>query len=186
VIDMSYKTADGSIVNVVGYDAGRAFHNAYFEMLGEQGYPGLALFLLIHLGGIFRMEMIRRTYRKNEGEHAWVSPLAAALQHGHLVYLLGCSFVGIAFQPFIYFMIAVEIGFDRYVQTHVKKRVWNPFRRPRTTSRSERPKPGRSGLSRSRRRLKRSCRPKRCTVGPPSRIADALHHVGAPFPANDE
>jgi len=126
---MSYKTADGSIVKVVGYDAGRAFHNAYFEMLGEQGYPGLALFLLIHLGGIFRMEIIRRTYRKNEGEHAWVSPLAAALQHGHLVYLLGCSFVGIAFQPFIYFLIAVEIGFDRYVQTHVEKRVWNPFRR---------------------------------------------------------
>ena len=26
---------------------GRAFHSIYFEMLGEQGYPGLAIFLLI-------------------------------------------------------------------------------------------------------------------------------------------
>ena len=128
-IDMSYRTADGTTVKVVGYDFGRSFHNAYFEMLGEQGYPGVVLFLLIHLIGIFRMEVIRRTYRKHEGEHEWVAPLASALQHGHLVFMLGCSFVGIAFQPYIYFLIAVEIGFDRYVQTHIKKRAWNPFRK---------------------------------------------------------
>ncbi|KQX19540.1 MULTISPECIES: putative O-glycosylation ligase, exosortase A system-associated [unclassified Sphingomonas] len=130
-IDMSYKTADGTVVRVVGYDAGRAFHNSYFEMLGEQGYPGLILFLIVHLVGIFRMESIRRTYRKVEGANAWVSPLAAALQHSHLIYMLGCSFVGIAFQPYIYYIIAVEIGFDRYVQMHIKKRAWNPFRKRR-------------------------------------------------------
>ncbi|WP_340314085.1 putative O-glycosylation ligase, exosortase A system-associated [Rhizorhabdus argentea] len=130
-IDMSYTTADGTVVKMIGYDAGRAFHNAYFEMLGEQGYPGLAIFLIVHLIGIVRMEVVRRTYRKHQGENAWVSPLAAALQNGHLIYMLGGSFVGIAFQPFIYLMIAVEIGFDRYVQTHIKKRAWNPFRKRR-------------------------------------------------------
>jgi probable O-glycosylation ligase (exosortase A-associated) len=130
-IDMSYKTSDGTLVKVIGYDAGRAFHNSYFEMLGEQGYPGLLLFLIAHLVGIFRMEGIRRSYRKEEGSNAWISPLAAALQHSHLIYMLGCSFVGIAFQPYIYYIIAVEIGFDRYVQMHIKKRVWNPFRRRR-------------------------------------------------------
>lgn len=145
-IDMSYKTSDGTLVHVVGYDAGRAFHNAYFEMLGEQGYPGLALFLIIHLIGIFRMEIVRRTYKKTEGEHAWVSPLAAALQHGHLIYMLGCSFVGIAFQPYIYFMIAVEIGFDRYVQTYVKKRAWNPFRRRKRELEAEAARAEQEGL----------------------------------------
>jgi probable O-glycosylation ligase (exosortase A-associated) len=128
-IDLSYKTADGVIVHATGYDAGRAFHNSYFEMLGEQGYPGLLMFLILHLGSIFRMEVIRRRYRDSVDEHDWVSPLAAALQHGHLIYLLGASFVGIAFQPFIYLLVAVEIGFDRYVQTYVNKRVWNPFRK---------------------------------------------------------
>lgn len=128
-VDMSYRTADGMLVRVEGYDESRAFHNSYFEMLGEQGYLGLALFLVIHLVGIVRMEVIRRTYAKHEGEHAWVAPLATALQHGHLIFMLGSSFVGIAFQPYIYFLIAVEIGFDRFVQTHVKKRAWNPFRR---------------------------------------------------------
>jgi hypothetical protein len=53
------------------------------------------------------------------------------LQHAHLIYLLGASFVGIAFQPVIYEIIAIEIGFDRYVQRYVKKRVWNPFRKRR-------------------------------------------------------
>lgn len=139
-IDMSYKTSDGTIVKVVGYDAGRSFHNAYFEMLGEQGYPGLILFLAVHLIGIFRMEAIRRSYRKEQGDNAWVAPLAAALEHAHLIFMLGCSFVGIAFQPYIYFIIAVEIGFDRYVQTYVKKRVWNPFRR-RKREREAEPQP---------------------------------------------
>jgi probable O-glycosylation ligase (exosortase A-associated) len=128
-IDMSYKTADGTLVKVIGYDVGRSFHNAYFEMLGEQGYPGLLMFLAVHLIGIFRMEVVRRTYAKHEGDNAWVAPLAGALQNAHLIYMLGCSFVGIAFQPFIYFIVAVEIGFDRYVQTYVKKRAWNPFRK---------------------------------------------------------
>ncbi len=130
-VDMSYRTADGAVVRVTGYDSGRAFHNAYFEMLGEQGYPGLFLFLMLHLIGIFRMEVVRRSYRKEQGPHVWVAPLASALQHAHLIYMLGCSFVGIAFQPYIYFIIAVEIGFDRYVQTYVKKKAWNPFRRRR-------------------------------------------------------
>ncbi|TZG28864.1 putative O-glycosylation ligase, exosortase A system-associated [Sphingomonas montanisoli] len=127
-INMSYRTADGTTVNVQGYDQGRAFHNSYFEMLGEQGYFGIVLFLLIHLTGIIRMEFIRRTYRKSVGDDEWVSPLAASLQHAHLIYLLGASFVGIALQPFIYLIVAVEIGFDVYVQRHIRRRAWNPFR----------------------------------------------------------
>jgi hypothetical protein len=55
-------------------EKGRAYHSAYFEMLGEQGYPGLALWLLLHLMGVFQMEVIRRRYRSNPPEgFAWVS-----------------------------------------------------------------------------------------------------------------
>jgi probable O-glycosylation ligase (exosortase A-associated) len=141
VIDLSYTAQDGTIVKAVGYDAGRAFHNSYFEMLGEQGFPGLFMFLLIHLVGIFRMEAIRRAYRKTEEENEWVSALAAALQHAHLIYLLGGSFVGIAFQPFIYQIVALEIGFDRYVQRYVRRRVWKPFRERRRDLDEEPPVP---------------------------------------------
>jgi probable O-glycosylation ligase (exosortase A-associated) len=96
-------------------DAGRAWHSAYFEMLGEQGWPGLFLFLLIHGIGLARMELLRRRYRGRTDDMAWVSPLATAIQHFQLVYLVGALFVGIAFQPFIWMAIAVQIGFDRLI-----------------------------------------------------------------------
>src|SRR3569832_2122768 len=84
-------------------DKARAYHSSYFEMLGEQGYPGLILWLVLQAAGLFRMEQLRRRYLKTRrAEEQWIAPLATALQHGHIVYMVGSLFVGIAFQPFIY------------------------------------------------------------------------------------
>jgi hypothetical protein len=80
-------------------------------MLGEQGFPGLILFLLIHIIGLVRMEVIRRRYRKAQ-DKAWVAPLATALQHFQIIYLVGAAFVGIAYQPFALMILGVQIGFD--------------------------------------------------------------------------
>jgi len=96
-------------------DKARAYHSSYFEMLGEQGFPGLFLFLLIHGIGLLRMEVLRRRYQVEEGGNAWISPLATALQSGQIIYLVGSLFVGIAYQPFIYMLLAVQIGFDTFV-----------------------------------------------------------------------
>ena len=96
-------------------DKGRAYHSSYFEMLGEQGFPGLILFLLIHGIGLIRMEVLRRRYFKAEGDKGWIAPLATALQSAQIIYLVGSIFVGIAFQSFVYMLIAVQIGFDAYV-----------------------------------------------------------------------
>ncbi|QIG81987.1 putative O-glycosylation ligase, exosortase A system-associated [Stakelama tenebrarum] len=127
-------TTEGSENNAkldtrVAIDAGRAYHSAYFEMLGEQGYPGLLMWLIIHLGGLFRMEVLRRRYRASEGEWAWVAPLATALQHGHMIYLLGAAFIGIAFQPFIYLLIGAQIGLDSYCGRRRAEMAWRPIRR---------------------------------------------------------
>jgi len=96
-------------------DKGRAYHSSYFEMLGEQGFPGLILFLLIHGIGLIRMEVLRRRYFKAEADKGWIAPLATALQSAQIIYLIGSIFVGIAFQSFVYMLIAVQIGFDAYV-----------------------------------------------------------------------
>jgi len=97
-------------------DESRAFHSSYFEMLGEQGYPGLILWLIIHVGGLWRMELLRRRYAKSEKQsEQWVAPLAIALQHGHVIYLVGALFVGIAYQPFVYMLVALQIGLDTYM-----------------------------------------------------------------------
>ncbi|HEX8379653.1 MAG TPA: putative O-glycosylation ligase, exosortase A system-associated [Allosphingosinicella sp.] len=96
-------------------DQGRAYHSAYFEMLGEQGFPGLALFLLIHILGLVRMEVLRRRYKKAEGDKAWIAPLATALQHFQIIYLVGASFVAIAYQPFTFMILGAQIGLDSLV-----------------------------------------------------------------------
>lgn len=111
----------------------RAYHSAYFEMLGEQGYPGVALWLLLHIAGIVQMERLRRRYLKTRrAEEQWIAPLATALQHGHIVYMVGALFVGIAFQPFIYMMLALEIGLSTYCRRRTREEGWRAMtpRRP--------------------------------------------------------
>jgi O-antigen ligase len=89
----------------------RAFHSSYFEMLGEQGWPGLALWLLLHGLGVWQMERVYRRYRSDPAPgDRWIAPLAAALQQAQIVYLVGSAFVGIAFQPFCYMLIALQCG----------------------------------------------------------------------------
>jgi probable O-glycosylation ligase (exosortase A-associated) len=114
-IDLVSAQTSGSVQSVsnsVVEDKARAYHSSYFEMLGEQGFPGLFLFMLIHAIGLVRMEVLRRRYRKVEGEEAWIAPLATALQNAQLIYLAGALFVGIAWQPLIYMLLGVQIGVD--------------------------------------------------------------------------
>jgi putative inorganic carbon (hco3(-)) transporter len=110
-------------------DQGRAFHSSYFEMLGEQGYPGLLIWLIIHFGGIWRMEVVSRLYRKrNRAEENWVAPLATALQNAQIVFLVGSLFVGIAFQPFVYMLVALQIALDSYLARRRKEAAWRPIK----------------------------------------------------------
>ena len=113
-------------------DQGRAFHSSYFEMLGEQGFPGLIIWLIIQLGGVWRMEVISRLYRKrNRPDEAWVAPMATALQNSQIIYLVGSLFVGIAFQAYFFMLIALQIGFDTYLTRRRKEAAWRPIKSQR-------------------------------------------------------
>lgn len=92
-------------------DTGRAYHSAIFEMLGEQGYPGLALWLALHGLGLWQMEVIRRRWRNRTApDERWQGPLASALQFAHIIYLVGALFQGIAYQPFVLLLIGLQIA----------------------------------------------------------------------------
>lgn len=97
------------------YDQARAYHSSYFEMLGEQGWPGLALWLWLMLSGVWQMERLRRRWKKRTGEgQQWQAPLATALQQSLLIYMTGSFFVGIAFQPFCYMIVGLQCGLWSY------------------------------------------------------------------------
>jgi len=112
--------AEGSGNNVtlkttLHVDQSRAYHSAYFEMLGEQGYAGLLLWAWIQLLGTWQMERLSRRWKGRTSPHeAWVAPLATALQLSQLVYFLGAVFVGIAYQPVMFMIIGLQCGLWSY------------------------------------------------------------------------
>jgi probable O-glycosylation ligase (exosortase A-associated) len=119
----------------VQVDQARAYHSSYFEMLGEQGFPGLFLWLLIHGIGIIRMEILHRRYRNRAvDDDRWIGSLAGALQQGHLIYLVGSLFVGIAFQPFVYLLVGMQIGLDTYAKRRAEEAVATPMVTSRTAA----------------------------------------------------
>lgn len=109
-------------------DKARAFHSAYFELLGEQGYPGLAIWLLLHITGLFQMGKIRRRYRKvTDPDKLWISPFASALLNTHIICMVGAVFVGIGYQPYIMMLVALEIGFASYIARRSKEEAFKPL-----------------------------------------------------------
>lgn len=98
-------------------DEARAFHSSIFEVLGEQGYPGLVIWLAMHLLGVWQMERIYRRWRgvKDETE-AWIAPMASALQMASIIYFVGALFQGIAYQPAFLMIVGLQIGLDTYVR----------------------------------------------------------------------
>ena len=114
-------------------DQARAYHSAVFEMLGEQGWPGLILWLWIHALGLWQMERIRRRWRKRSADgETWQAPLAVALQLGQIIYLVGALFQGIAYQPFILMLLGLQMGLWAYC-----RRSDSQGRRPRRAARVE-------------------------------------------------
>nr|WP_294550686.1 putative O-glycosylation ligase, exosortase A system-associated [uncultured Rhodopila sp.] len=93
---------------------GRAFHSIYFEVLGEQGYPGLILFVLLAGSMLVKLRMLSKKVRPYP-ELEWVVSLSDALQSGLAVFLTAGAFVGIAYQPMFWYFIAMGVSLNAYV-----------------------------------------------------------------------
>lgn len=81
-------------------------HSIYFEVLGEHGYVGLALFLMLALLA-FRTcaRVIRRV--KDREDLAWAGELAAMLQVALVGYGVGGAFLGLAYYDLPYVLMAL-------------------------------------------------------------------------------
>jgi len=101
-------------------DEARAYHSSYFEVLGEQGWLGLFLWLALQGLGLWQMERVRwREKASREDRDAYMYDLATSLQHAQIIFLVGALFVGIAFQSFVFILIAMQCA------------VWSHWRRLR-------------------------------------------------------
>lgn len=113
-------TDDGVIVYYPeGTIRGKAFHSIYFEVLGEQGIPGFVMYIAIIGITLAKLRKLRRAWRDREGM-TWLSTLASTLSISILVYLAGGAFVGIAYQPFFFYMISLTVALDQYARRVLK------------------------------------------------------------------
>lgn len=83
-------------------------HSIYFEILGEQGFIGLALFLLLAVLAFAESERIRKATRDNP-EKAWAFDLATALQASAVAYAVGGAFLGLAYLDLPYQLVAILV-----------------------------------------------------------------------------
>ncbi len=83
-------------------------HSIYFEILGEQGFVGLALFLLLAFLALSAATQILRR-AKGHAELRWARELAAMLQVSLVGYAVGGAFLGLAYFDLYYHLIGMVV-----------------------------------------------------------------------------
>jgi len=84
---------------------GKAFHSIYFEVLGEQGYPGFVLYFGIVLLSVSRLCRVWFGSRKIPNVR-WEREMAYGFLVAWAALLVGAGFVGIAWLPLMFLMMA--------------------------------------------------------------------------------
>lgn len=90
-------------------------HNAYTQVSAELGLLGLLAYLVFMLSPFRKLGAIERTqFEKNETD--WFFYLAIGLQASIVAYLIGSFFASVAYNWFIYYLIAYAVAFRRVYQ----------------------------------------------------------------------
>jgi probable O-glycosylation ligase (exosortase A-associated) len=87
---------------------GRAAHSIYFQVLGEQGFAGLTIFLGCLGGAFIKAGLIARKVRKLDGPQ-WIGSLATMLQLCIFAFALGGAALSFAYFELFYAIIALLI-----------------------------------------------------------------------------
>lgn len=114
----------------------RAIHSAYFRVLGEQGFVGLALFLALMAAGWFAAARIRRQ-TKHDPNLKWAYDLTSMLQVSLVAYLVDGMASGVSYFDLIYQLLAlfVVIGIEvKKTQSAADPKSSQAFGRKHTAS----------------------------------------------------
>ena len=83
-------------------------HSIYFEVMGEQGFIGFALFITLGLMTWIRAQQIIKR-NKYHPEHKWASDLAAMTQVSLVGYATGGAFLGLAYFDLPYHLLIIIV-----------------------------------------------------------------------------
>jgi probable O-glycosylation ligase (exosortase A-associated) len=85
-----------------------ASHSIYFEVLGEHGFVGLGLFLMLGLMTWRTASWVIARARRDR-EKRWLGDLAAMIQVSLVGYASAGAFLGLAYFDFYYMLIALVV-----------------------------------------------------------------------------
>lgn len=83
-------------------------HSVYFEVMGEQGFIGFGMFLLLAVFAWLRANQVIRVC-KNDPEKKWAADLAAMIQVSLIGYGTGGVFLGLAYFDLTYHLMIVLV-----------------------------------------------------------------------------
>jgi probable O-glycosylation ligase (exosortase A-associated) len=83
-------------------------HSIYFEAMGEQGFIGFGMFILLAVFAWLRANQVIRVC-KNDPERKWAADLAAMIQVSLVGYGVGGAFLGLAYFDLTYHLMIVLI-----------------------------------------------------------------------------
>jgi probable O-glycosylation ligase (exosortase A-associated) len=95
---------------------GKAYHNVFFEVLGEHGYTGLLIYLLI----IFTSWKAALSIQRNKNNDNWSKSLASLVNYSLLIFCACGMFIGIAFAPWLYYFVGITGGLNNIVNKQQK------------------------------------------------------------------
>jgi probable O-glycosylation ligase (exosortase A-associated) len=98
-----------------------AAHSIYFQLLGEHGFVGLALFLLLALLAWRTANTVIRSSRAADVH--WRASLARALQVSMVGFYVGGLTVNIAYWDVYYFLIVMLVALERLAAGEARERA---------------------------------------------------------------
>jgi putative inorganic carbon (HCO3(-)) transporter len=93
----------------------QAAHSIYFSMLGEHGYVGLALFLLLLVLSFQLAGRMRRTALQHGPDTEWVYLLAGMCQVSIVGFAVGGAFLSLAYFDFAYNIVVMLVVANRWM-----------------------------------------------------------------------
>lgn len=117
----------GGFRAVTGF-GGTDSHSNWFGALGEQGWIGLVMFVLLHVFTWRSASAIVRAVREHPSLR-WAGDLASMVQVSLIGYMSAGSFLGLQYFDLFYHLIAVVVIMGRLVRLEIEAKSTSPVRR---------------------------------------------------------
>jgi probable O-glycosylation ligase (exosortase A-associated) len=116
-----YAPLDGAFAIFAGHFW--VAHSIYFQMLGEHGFVGLALFLSVGVATWLKASALSKATRNDPQFASWVPILMRMCQVSIMGYAVGGAFLSLAYLDLPYYIIGFVVLTDLYVRKRLTMTV---------------------------------------------------------------